>query len=111
MMLSSITNNKERCIRCTKIFLTAKSRLKCTQCARFLHQRYCRITRQEHLEYKQGVCQFCSDCICIRCAKHVYYGHNAVLCNGCDKWIHKKCAGLIKEQYHKLQSEGNEETW
>ena len=31
-------------------------------------------------------------------------------CNGCDKWTHKKCTGLTNEQYHKLQSEGNEET-
>ena len=29
-----------------------------------------------------------------------------MLCSGCDKWIHKKCASLTKEQYHKLQSEG-----
>ena len=43
--------------------------------------------------------------------KHVYYGQNAALCNGCDKWIHKKCVSLTNEKYHKLQSEGNEETW
>ena len=34
-----------------------------------------------------------------------------LLCNGCNKWIHKKCANLTNEQYQKLQSEGNEETW
>ena len=114
MMSSSKTNNKERCIRCSKTFLTTKSRLKCTKCVSVLHQRCSRVTRQEHLEYKQCVfkfvCQFCTDYTCIKCAKHVYYGQNAVLCNGCDRWIHKNCPGLINEQYQKLQSEGNEET-
>ena len=45
------------------------------------------------------------------CETCLYYGQNAVLCNDCDKWIHKKCASLTNEQHHKLQSEGNEETW
>ena len=115
MMSSSKANNKERCIRCTKTFLTAKNRLKCTKCTSFLHQRCSRVARQEHLENKQGVfrfvCRICTEYTCIRCAKPVYYGQNAVLCNGCDKWIHKKCAGLTNEQYYKLQSGGNEETW
>ena len=82
MMSCSKTNSKERCIRCTKTFLTTKTGFKCDQCASFLHQRCSRITRQEHLEYKQGVFksarQFCIDYTCIRCAKHIYYGHNAV---------------------------------
>ena len=82
MMSSSKTNNKERCIRCTKTILTAKSRLKYTKGARALHERCSRVTRQEDLN--------------VDCAKLVYYGQNAVLCNGCDKWIHKKCVGLIK---------------
>ena len=113
-MSSFKASNKERCIKFTKT-LTAKSRLKCTKCASVLNQRCSRVTRQEHLEYKQGVfkviCQFCTDYIYIRCVKHVYYEQNTVLCNGYDKWIHKKCSGLTNEQYHKLQSEGNEETW
>ena len=94
MMSSSKTNNKERCIGCTKTFLTTKTGFKCDQCvgsmcgfkcdqcAGFLHQRCSRITRQEYLEYKQGVFksarQFCTDYTCTRCAKHIYYGHNAV---------------------------------
>ena len=112
MMSSSKTNNKERCMKCTKTFLTAKSRLKCTKCVSFLHQRCSKITRQEQLEHKQGVFEFlCQFCTCIRCAKHVYYGQNAVLCNDCDKWIYKKCAGLTNKQCHKIQLKGNEETW
>ena len=101
MMSSSKTNNKERCINCTKNFLTAKRRFKYTKWVSVLHQRCSRVTRQEHLEYKQRVfkivCQFCTDYTCIRCVKHVCYGQNAVLCNGCDKWIHKKCASLTNE--------------
>ena len=112
-MSSSKTKNKERCIRCSKTFLTAKTRLKCTQCVMFLHKIYSRITKQECLEYKLGVFKFvyifCTDYTYITCTRHVYYGHNVVLCNGCDKWIHRKCACLINKQYFKLQSEGNEE--
>ena len=85
-MSSSKVNSKERCIRCTKTFVTAKTRLKCAKCVSFLYQRCSRVTRQEHLEYKQGtfkfVCQFCTEYMCLRCAKHVYYGQNAVLCTG-----------------------------
>ena len=35
MMSSSKTNNRERCIRCNKTFLTARIGLKCTKCACF----------------------------------------------------------------------------
>ena len=34
-----------------------------------------------------------------------------MLCNGCYRWILKKCAGLTNQQYHNLQSQGNDETW
>lgn len=86
----SKTKNKEKCIKCSKTFLTAKNRFKCDRWARFLHHRCSKTATQEYFEYKQGVfkfiCQLCADYICIRCARHVYYGYKAVLCNGCEKF-------------------------
>ena len=33
-----------------------------------------------------------------------------MLCNDCDNWIHKRCAGLTNKQYCKLQPQYKEET-
>ena len=32
-------------------------------------------------------------------------------CDGCNLWIHQKCAGLTKKQYELLQKEGEDEPW
>ena len=73
------------------------------------------IDKQKHYKnYNNGnkdfICHYCEDCTCLACNKHVYDWQEGVLCGCCEKWIHRKCARLAKQEYEELETT-EEEIW
>ena len=77
-----------------KVLSKSWESLECFKCNKSLHLKCIRSDKRRLLKYIQGnlefVCQFCTDYTCHHCNKHVYYGQKAILCDGCQKWSHKK---------------------
>ena len=111
----SLSCRNEKCI-CTKGFLSERQlRLTCTQCSSLLHLKRTGLTKQNYTAYKKGkkdyVCLFCLDYKCIICDRYVYDRQGGVFCDGCQLWIHRKCANLTKTEYvdlktHKMKTPG-----
>ena len=103
------------CLKCNKIILSQKYKLKCSSWKFVLHCRFSHVNRQQYVNYAWGdldfICQFCNLYTCLKCSKHVYDKHNSVQCDGCNLWIHQKFAGITKKQYELLQKEGEGEPW
>ena len=107
---------QDKCIKCTRKFLSERQlQLSCIQCSSSLHLKCTGLSKQSFSEYKKGkkdfVCLFCRDYKCIRCAQHVYDRQEGVFCDGCQLWIHRKCANLTKDEYKELTTSQNEDPW
>ena len=114
MMPNLLKQNK--CIKCTRNFLSERQlQLSCMQCSSSLHLKCTGLSKQSFSEYKKGkkdfVCLFCCDYKCIWCAQHVYDRQEGVFCDGCQLWIHRKCANLTKDEYKELATCQNEDPW
>ena len=105
------------CLKCNKIILSSqKYKLKCSSCKfDLLLHRCSHLNMQQYVNYTCGkidfICQFCNLYNCLKLDKLVYDKHNSVQCDGCNLWIHQKCASLTKKQYELLQKAGQGEPW
>ena len=72
------------------------------------------ISKQQYKNYnnenKDFACQYCEDCTCLSCNKHVYDWQEGVLCDCCEQWIHRKCVRLTKQEYKELETK-EEDIW
>ena len=111
-MAPKVENKK--CTKCSKVLSRSGKSLECYKCNKSLHLKCSRLDKKRFLKYIQGnlefLCQFRINYTCYHCNKHVYYGHKAILCDSCQNWTHKKCAGLTIHQHSRL-SEKSDETW
>ena len=49
---------------------------------------------------------------CLFCAEEVTSRQEALLCDGCDKWQHRRCqTGITREQYREAVRSGLEVIW
>ena len=49
---------------------------------------------------------------CIFCAKEVTSRQEALLCDGCDRWQHRRCqTGITREDYRAAVRSGKEIVW
>ena len=48
---------------------------------------------------------------CSICEKSVNKNQKSVYCNNCDLWVHKKCEGLLDDEFQKLVEEDDEVPW
>ena len=73
------------------------------------------VDNRQYLSYKNGkkdfICQYCTDYSCLKCDKHVYDRQPGILCNICNLWVHRSCAGISKKEYEDLQNSDNDEPW
>ena len=50
--------------------------------------------------------------LCLECKKFVYSRQEALLCDGCNKWQHRKCnSGVAREMYRNAVQIDNEIPW
>ena len=45
----------------------------------------------------------------LKCDKHAYDRQPGILCNICNLWVHRSCAGISKKEYEDLQNSDNDE--
>ena len=102
-------------VKYTKPFLSMRKKLKCLKCMNSLHIQCSIVDNRQYLSYKNGkkdfICQYCTDYSCLKCDKHVYDRQPGFLCNICNAWVHRSCAGISKKEYEELQDSDNEEQW
>ena len=55
------------------------------------------------------LCLFCRDYKCLLFDQHVY-DRQGVFCDGCQLWIHRKCATISTNEYKELTSQ-NKDPW
>ena len=100
-----------------KLFIKSNNNLECSECHKMVHRKCSRLrVNKDFVQFKkskqQFVCQFCSDYICPKCNKHVYYAQKVffevVLCSRCNLWVHRKCADLTNVQYKVLGNDSEE---
>ena len=49
---------------------------------------------------------------CIFCAEEVTFRQEALLCDGCDRWQHRRCqTGITREDYRAAVGSGKEIVW
>ena len=49
---------------------------------------------------------------CIFCSEEVTSRQGALLCEGCDKWQHRRCqTGITREQYREAEKSGLDIAW
>ena len=82
-----------------------------------LHIQCSTVDNRQYLSYKNGkkdfICQYCTDYSCLKCDKNVYDRDRqpGILCNICNLWVHRSCAGISKKKYEHLQNSGYDEPW
>ena len=92
-----------------------RQKTKCLKCLKSFHIKCSTLDKKQYLSYKNGkqdfICQYCTDYSWLKCDKHDYDKQPGILCNICNLWVHRSCAGISKKEYEDLQNSDNDEPW
>ena len=79
-----------------------RQKTKCLKCLKSFHIKCSTVDKKQYFQY-------CTDYSWLKCDKHDYDKQPGILCNICNLWVHRSCAGISKKKYEDLQNSDNDE--